>query len=139
MNRLMQRMAIVGSAFVLAAGAAVGGASAAPALATVYPCADWAYAQPTPMHTWYTDSSPSEYLLNAGTEVGSNCDYFNNTSEGRWYMAAWYDGTLGYIWVQRLDYGRYHECYLTHNQTTTSIGSNLCPLYPESPGSGVKA
>ncbi len=135
MKRLMHRTAVMASAFALTTGLAMG-ISAAPAFATDTACKDSAIAQPTPIHTWYTDTSDSEFKINKGTTVYGNCDYFNNTNEQRWYMAVWYEGTLGYIWVQRLSWGSQHKCFLTAENTWTVINANdYCPLQNVSPGS----
>jgi hypothetical protein len=75
-------------------------------------------------------SSPSGTVqvgsFGSGVQVTGNCFYYNNVSQGRWYMGISWQGRTGYVWVQRLDFGSEHECL--DGQNVYSIGGSQCPL-----------
>lgn len=130
MRGLLRRLAIIASASMLAAGLGTGvtALSAAPAFASTGPCADGTNAQPTAAHVEPSDTSTTEEYLNSGVQVTGNCSYWDNVSEGMWYMAInWTEGRTLYVWVQRLDFGSVHECL--DNGNVYSIGSEQCLLH----------
>jgi len=94
-------------------------------------CYDFAQANPTNVHSLPSDASNSPIIerLNPGTTVWGDCRYYNNVQEGRWYMEiATSNGGLAYIWVQELQYGSAHECFVSNSLDLLPIGSASCPL-----------
>jgi len=141
MNSFLHRLKLVGLACALTAGLAggVAAATAAPAFAANGPCYDVTSAQPTPLHFDPSDSSQTIKFLSDDYTVTGTCNYWDNTSENRWYMQVNYigpgnNGGYGYIWVQRLDLGSGHYCAYDSGQVF-SIGTYYagygvpCPLY----------
>ena len=95
-------------------------------------CVDYAIAQPTAVHLNPSEGSLLIKFKNAGDEVTGTCQYYNNSSEHRWYMQVFVTTgpnqpyPIGYIWVQRLSYGSSHTC--DDDGHAYSIGSSNCPL-----------
>jgi hypothetical protein len=124
-RNVLHRLALIAATGTLLAGVSAGVTtlSAGPALADT--CSDG------------TNSSGGVYsapdggiqigTLGSGVQVTGNCSYWNNNSQGRWYMAISWQGRTGYVWVQRLIYGSQHECL--DGQNVYSIGSSHCLLY----------
>src|ERR1035438_10747747 len=76
---------------IIGAGALLAGAlglwSAQPAFAGFNACGDSTIAQPTAVHSLPSASSPTVQFLNQGAAVNEGyCEYYNNVSEGHWYM-----------------------------------------------------
>ncbi len=141
MKEWLCRLKLIGIACVLAAGLGVGVtvATATPAFAAAGSCQDWAIAQPTPVHYYPWDSSPTVEFLNSGAHVTGICYFLDNITENRWYMQVYYSGPgndagYGFIWVQRLSLGSEHICVIG-NGATYYIGSSECPLDPTATGS----
>jgi hypothetical protein len=111
--------------------------SAASASAYTNICQDSAYAQPTPVHASPSSTSKTVEYLNEGIGVNNAgyedqvCQFFNNTSEGRWYMPVRTpssgNGVGGYIWIQRLYWGHTHNCW-TLLASEQAIPSGYCFL-----------
>jgi hypothetical protein len=137
MNRFLRRLSSIGSAATLTVGLGIGAVAltAAPASAASGPCSDIAYASPTPAHTLPWDQS-SSVNISKGKGFTGTCNYYNDTSESRWYMQIYWDNSIYYVWVQRLTYGKNHQC--DYNGTLTGIDdphNNVCPLYNYTPPS----
>ena len=99
-------------------------------------CHDGTIAQPTAVHKLPSDSSPTVQFLNQGAPVNEGyCEYFNNVSEGHWYMTVQTtngsNGGVGFIWVQRLYWGSQHLCSYIYGYgyVEDRIGSSACPLH----------
>jgi|ERR1700678_913825 hypothetical protein len=75
------------------------------------------------------DTSSSNFINN-GTPIYGNCDYYNDTGEGMWYMEVATEWGTRYIWVQRLYYGSTHNCYWTtgNGWTKGTINQSPCSL-----------
>jgi hypothetical protein len=135
MKGFLHRLKLVGVACAVIAGLAVGAtaATAMPAFAASGPCYDVTNSQPTPLHYVPSASSQTIKQIHNDYTVTGTCIYYDNVNENRWYMQVNYigpgnDNGYGYIWVQRLDYGRGHNCKYNSGQVF-SIGSSYCPLY----------
>lgn len=124
MRNVLHRLALIAATGTLLAGVSVGATtlSAGPALASS--CSDGTNS------SGGVFSSPSGTVqvgsFGSGAQVTGNCFYYNNNSQGRWYMGINWSGRTGYVWVQRLDFGSQHECL--DGQNVYSIGSSQCPL-----------
>jgi len=127
---------------LIGAGALFAGAlglwSTQPAFASFNACGDSTIAQPTAVHQLPSASSPTVQFLNQGAAVNEGyCEYFNNVSEGHWYMTVrttnGSNGGVGFIWVQRLHWGSQHLCATPGEPyDISSIGGSdgVCPLIP---------
>ena len=135
----LRRLRSVGMACALIA--ALGGGvtatttvlTAAPALAANGPCYDVTIANPTSLHQWPSYKSLTVKFLPSNHTVTGTCNYSYNHREGYWFMMVNYIGPnnnngYGYIWVQRLQYGRSHHCKKEYG-ALLAIGSSACPLY----------
>jgi hypothetical protein len=95
-------------------------------------CFDFAKPNPTNVRSLPSDGSNSPIIaqLSPNTAVTGDCRYYNNTSEGRWYMEIIRsNGGYGYIWVQELKYGSDHNCFVSNSLDLQPIGSSAsCPL-----------
>lgn len=94
-------------------------------------CYDFAKANPTNERSLPSDASNSPIIarLSPGTTVWGTCTYYDNTSENRWYMEIERsNGGLAYIWVQELQYGSAHNCFVSNSLDLLPIGSASCPL-----------
>lgn len=143
---LRNRLTRVAAACVMAAAVLVplGALGATSAQAAVKPacsgngcigipiqCFDFAVPNPTNMRSLPSDAANSPIIarLSPGTAVWGTCRYYNNTSENRWYMEITRsNGGLGYIWVQELQYGSAHNCFVSNSLDLLPIGSASCPL-----------
>jgi hypothetical protein len=104
---------------------------AGPAAAYDGNCVDWAIAQPTAVHSTWSDTTGSSYLISSGTKVSGDCYYVNNTSEAHWYMEMYtsrFSSGFGYIWVQRLSYGSSHSCDDDGHAYAIAYGNGNCRL-----------
>jgi hypothetical protein len=122
-------MAAAAAALGVGSITGIGFATAGPASAAS-PCSDEAIAQPTPVHATPNDQSATIKFKNYGDIVAGPCNYWShNDPDGQhWYMQVVLSGGgYGYIWVQRLYYGEFHEC--DHDGSIQSIGSGNCPLF----------
>jgi hypothetical protein len=125
---------------IMGAGALLAGAlglwSTQPAFAAINVCGDSTIAQPTAVHQLPSASSPTVQFLNRGAVVNEGyCEYFNNVSEGHWYMAVrtmnGSNGGVGFIWIQRLYWGSRHLCATIGDPYDLHVigGSDgVCPL-----------
>jgi hypothetical protein len=125
---------------LIGAGALLAGAlglwSAQPAFAGFNACGDSTIAQPTAVHSLPSASSPTVQFLNQGAAVNEGyCEYYNNVSEGHWYMTVrttnGSNGGVGFIWVQRLYWGSQHLCATPGEPYDLHVigGSDgVCPL-----------
>lgn len=106
--------------------------AAGPASATDGNCGDNTIAQPTPVHSRPTDTSPTIKFKNQNEWVTGTCVYFSHQDpDGQhWFMTVYLGGGgFGYIWIQRLAFGQYHLC--DDDGNTYTIGQNSrCPLTP---------
>ena len=94
-------------------------------------CFDFAKSNPTNVHSLPSDASNSPIILRLSpqTEVGGDCRYIDNLQENRWYMEITRNnGGLAYIWVQELQYGSAHNCFVSNSLDQLPIGSASCPL-----------
>jgi hypothetical protein len=135
MKRIAHKIKLVGAACALATGLGVGvtAVTAVPAFAANGPCYDVTNSQPTPLHYVPSASSQTIKQLSNNDTVTGTCIFYDNVNENRWYMQVNYigpgnDNGYGYIWVQRLDYGKGHTCKYNSGQVF-SIGSDYCPIY----------
>ena len=72
----------------------------------------------------------------AGLQIDLTCYYYNNVGQGRYYAETpvyeFANNQHGYIWVQRLQHGRYHRCQSQYGGADggaiAAIGSSDCPL-----------
>jgi hypothetical protein len=129
---MLRNLRRIGLVFALLFSGLIGAATlgAAPAFAGTYPCLDdtniasvnvW----PTPADTGSTMGS----LPSKGKEVnGPGCNWYNNAGEGMWYMQISYESSIGYVWVQRLEWGSEHLC-VYNGGNVGEIGSSPCSLY----------
>jgi hypothetical protein len=121
----------------LTAGALISASlmAAGPAYAANGTCQDYTLNSPTPLHQYPTDTSTTVKQLPEGYAVTGSCRYYqHNDPDGQhWFMQVNYigpgnNGGYGYIWVQKLFNGEYHDCYDNGNLLSISPSSPYCPL-----------
>jgi len=124
MKNVLRRLGLMAATGTLVVGAGVGVTTltAGPALAST--CSDGTNSSAGVFSS--ADGGVQIGTLGSGAQVTGNCFYYNNNSQGRWYMGINYSGRTGFVWVQRLDFGSQHECLIGEN--VYSIGSSQCPL-----------